>query len=136
MRRLQSICLIIFSVSSVGQKPFTPHVIYDSANKLYAVRATPKLFLKLVDSERELLKAPTYEGDYEHCKKCSVQKVPLVWIPDHVDPPFRFKLTHHSGMLTHPCKRVLGLGAYNYSGMLTHLYFAGLVLARIVILAC
>ncbi len=23
-------------------------------------------------------------------------------IPDHADPPFRFMLTHHSGMLTHP----------------------------------
>ena len=25
-----------------------------------------------------------------------------VEIPDHVDPPFRFMLTHHSGMMTHP----------------------------------
>ena len=26
---------------------------------------------------------------------------PKLEIPDHVDPPFRFMLTHHSGMLTH-----------------------------------
>jgi hypothetical protein len=26
----------------------------------------------------------------------------IVEIPDHVDPPFRFMLTHHSGMMTHP----------------------------------
>ena len=25
-----------------------------------------------------------------------------VYIPDHVDPPFLFMLTHHSCMLTHP----------------------------------
>jgi hypothetical protein len=28
--------------------------------------------------------------------------MPCIEIPDHVDPPFRFMLTHHSGMMTHP----------------------------------
>ena len=36
------------------------------------------------------------------CDPNSVYSCKLVEIPDHVDPPFRFMLTHHSGMLTHP----------------------------------
>ena len=51
----------------------------------------------------------------------------IVYIPEHVDPPFRFMLTHHSGDVDPPCYQsfdkvqspVIIYFSLNHSGVLT-----------------
>ncbi len=48
-----NILLVAFITNA--QKPFVPHVVFDDNNKVYAVKATPALFLKFIDSTGEFL---------------------------------------------------------------------------------
>jgi len=42
---------VLITCSLLGQKTsFTPHVVYDDNNKVYAVKMSPSSFLKFIDS--------------------------------------------------------------------------------------
>ena len=50
---IANILLVAFFTNA--QKPFVAHVVFDDNNKVYAVKATPALFLKFIDSTGEFL---------------------------------------------------------------------------------
>ncbi len=52
MKRFYILATILATTSftHAQQKPYTPHVVYDDNNKVYAVKATQTSFLKFIDS--------------------------------------------------------------------------------------
>lgn len=67
---------LFFALPVLGQRAFSPHVVYDSANNLYADKISSKLFLKLIDSSDYNYMPRKNINDYFKCK-CSMQKVAL-----------------------------------------------------------
>jgi hypothetical protein len=59
------ILLIAFSASAQQKTAYTPHVVFDDVNKVYAVRMSSTTFLKFIDSTgRFLTKGVTNGKDY------------------------------------------------------------------------
>jgi len=51
MKKLMFILTIFLIVRGASaQKAFSPHVVYDDNNKVYAVKMTPSSFLRFIDS--------------------------------------------------------------------------------------
>jgi len=45
-----SFAILLIAFFAKAQQSFTPHVVYDNNNKVYAVKATSTSFLKFIDS--------------------------------------------------------------------------------------
>lgn len=60
-----SIFILAFSASAQQKTAYTPHVVFDDNNKVYAVRMSQTTFLKFIDSTgRFLTKGVTNGKDY------------------------------------------------------------------------
>ena len=53
--------ILLIAIFVRAQQPFTPHVVFDNNNKVYAVKASPSSFLKFIDSTGQILDQTRYQ---------------------------------------------------------------------------
>jgi hypothetical protein len=68
--------ILWFAFVANAQKPFVAHTVFDEANKVYAVKATPSSFLKFIDSTGEFLVKNVTNGNDYFGKGHTVRVVP------------------------------------------------------------
>jgi hypothetical protein len=68
--------ILVGALFTHAQKPYTPHVVYDDNNKVYAVKATQTSFLKFIDSTGTFLYKQLTNGKDYFGKGHTVRLVP------------------------------------------------------------
>jgi hypothetical protein len=68
--------ILLIAIFVRAQQPFTPHVVFDNNNKVYAVKASPSSFLKFIDSTGQFSTKHVTNGKDYVGKGHTVRQVP------------------------------------------------------------